>query len=227
MGLLCNLPLFLRVISMLRWISFISWSTCLMSLMSISAWAQDFDQVIEQMHLIKSNQVEYSIALEAGKERSMLCGYCHGKDGNSVKPDIPNLAGQNTEYLLKQFELFATGERKSYVMQQLAKSLSNEEKINMTLFFSAQTVRPQEGIVTSEKGKARYDSLCVACHGEDGRGNHELPRLAGQKKEFLMMTLSNFKKGKAARASSPMVNIMKVVDEHEIEPLADYIATMP
>jgi cytochrome c553 len=192
-------------------------------------WAEtdDLDKVIEQMQLIKANQVEYQIALEAGKERSMLCGYCHGKDGNSVKPDIPNLAGQNTEYLLKQFQLFATGERKSYVMQQLARSLNNEEKTNMTLYFSSQTVRPQADIKTSAKGKARYDSLCVACHGEDGRGNHELPRLAGQKKAFLMKTLRNFKQGKAARAKSPMVNIMKVVDAAEIEPLADYIATMP
>ena len=81
--------------------------------------------------------------------------------------------------------------------------------------------------MTSAKGKARYDSLCMACHGVDGRGDHELPRLAGQKKAFLIKTLSDFKKGKAARATSPMVNIMKVVDVSEIEPLADYIATMP
>lgn len=196
-------------------------------LLGANTWADEYEKMAAQLELIKSNQVEYQIALEEGKERSMLCGYCHGKDGNSVKPDIPNLAGQNTEYLLKQFQLFATGERKSYVMQQLARSLNNEEKINMVLYFSSQTVRPQEGVVTSAKGKARYDSLCMACHGVDGRGDHELPRLAGQKKAFLIKTLSDFKKGKAARATSPMVNIMKVVDASEIEPLADYIATMP
>ncbi len=212
---------------MFKWITWAGWSVCLVNFVSVTAWAQDYDKVIEQMQLIKANQVEYSIALEEGKERSMLCGYCHGKDGNSVKPDIPNLAGQNTEYLLKQFQLFATGERQSYVMQQLARSLNDEEKINMSLYFSSQTVRPQEGITTSAKGKAKYDSLCVACHGADGRGDHELPRLAGQKKTFLIKTLTNFKKGKAARASSPMVNIMKVVNDDEIEPLADYIATMP
>ena len=73
--------------------------------LSVNAWADDYDNMLAQLELIKSNQVEYQIALEEGKERSMLCGYCHGKDGNSVKPDIPNLAGQNTEYLLKQFPL--------------------------------------------------------------------------------------------------------------------------
>jgi cytochrome c553 len=67
----------------------------------------------------------------------------------------------------------------------------------------------------------------MACHGVDGRGNHELPRLAGQKKAFLVKTLNDFKKGKAARATSLMVDIMKVVDTDEIESLASYIATMP
>lgn len=192
-----------------------------------SAWAEDGSPIIQKMHKIKGNQVDYQIALEAGKERSMLCGYCHGKDGNSVKADIPNLASQNTEYLLTQFELFATGDRKSYVMQQLARSLSDEEKINMSLYYTSQTVRPQEGVTTSAKGKAKYESLCFACHGADGRGNQDLPRLAGQKKAFLIKTLKGFKEGKASRAKSPMVNIMKAVDVSEIEPLADYIATMP
>ncbi|MFT5593330.1 MAG: cytochrome c553 [Oceanicoccus sp.] len=203
------------------------WLSCCLGMTGVSVWADDYKNMVEQIDQLKANQVEYSIALEEGKDRSMLCGYCHGKDGNSVKSEIPNLASQNTEYLLKQFQLFATGERKSYVMQQLARSLNAEEKINLALYFSAQTVRPQEGLQTSAKGKARYDSLCIACHGQDGRGNHDLPRVAGQKKDFLVKTLTGFKQGKAARATSPMVNIMKVVEASEIESLADYIATMP
>ena len=34
-------------------------------------------------------------AMRKGKDRSILCGHCHGVDGNSLKQDIPNLAGQN------------------------------------------------------------------------------------------------------------------------------------
>ncbi len=176
---------------------------------------------------IKGNQVDYQIAIQEGQERSMLCGYCHGKDGNSVKNDIPNLAEQNAEYLLKQFELFASGERKSYVMGKLSESLTGEERINLSLFYASQNVRPQKGIETSARGEEKYQTFCFACHGADGHGNENLPRLAGQKKQFLVETLNDFKKGEKARANSPMVNIMKTVDQKDIEPLASYIANMP
>ncbi|QIZ85579.1 c-type cytochrome [Bermanella marisrubri] len=187
----------------------------------------DFQDVVQQMRDIKGNQVDYQIAIQEGQERSMLCGYCHGKDGNSVKNDIPNLAEQNTEYLLKQFELFASGERKSYVMGQLSKSLTTEERINLSLFYSSQTVKPQTEIETSERGKEKYQTFCFACHGEDGHGNADLPRLAGQKYQFLVETLTAFKRGEKSRANSPMVKIMKTVDAKDIEPLARYIANMP
>jgi len=198
----------------------------------ILSWAlvsqgNEYSDLVQQMKDIKGNQVDYQIAIQEGQERSMLCGYCHGKDGNSVKNDIPNLAEQNAEYLLKQFELFASGERKSYVMGKLSESLTGEERINLSLFYASQNVRPQKGIETSARGEEKYQTFCFACHGADGHGNENLPRLAGQKKQFLVETLNDFKKGEKARANSPMVNIMKTVDQKDIEPLASYIANMP
>ena len=36
-----------------------------------------------------------------------VCAGCHGVDGNSIIPSFPSLAGQHSEYLLKQLmELF-------------------------------------------------------------------------------------------------------------------------
>ena len=40
-----------------------------------------------------------------------FCANCHGEGGNSVKPDVPNLAGQNTAYLLDQVRQFSDGRR--------------------------------------------------------------------------------------------------------------------
>ena len=156
----------------------------------------------------------------------MLCGYCHGKDGNSVKNYIPNLAQQNAEYLLKQFEMFSNGERKSYVMQQLSKSLSAAEKINLSLYYSSMQVAVTQEVSGSKIGHDKYQGFCFACHGEKGLGNKDLPRLAGQKKEFLVKTLTAFKEGKKSRSTSPMVKIMGAVKDSDIEPLADYIASM-
>ena len=35
--------------------------------------------------------------------RTIICSACHGRDGNSVKPDIPSLADQNALYFVEQF----------------------------------------------------------------------------------------------------------------------------
>lgn len=202
------------------------WVYLVLGLMALPVYADDFADVINQLERVKMNQVDYLIALEDGKERSMLCGYCHGKDGNSVKPDIPNLAGQNPEYLLKQFELFASGERKNYVMERLAKSIPTREKIDMALYFSSQNVIVKSEVETSDHGKKLYEGTCIACHGANGLGNKELPRLAGQNKAFLEKAMKDFKKGRSSRPNSPMVNIMKTVKPSDIEHLARYITNM-
>jgi len=194
--------------------------------LSWAGWATQFDSLNEKMTQIRGNGGTHQAAITAGKERSLLCGYCHGKDGNSVKDYIPNLAQQNPEYLLKQFQLFASGDRKNYVMQQLAKMLTEQERINIALYFASQKVVVSEGNESSEQGKERYQSFCFACHGETGLGNKDLPRLAGQKKAFLLKTLNAFKQGDKARSNSPMVKIMGAINQDEIEPLANYISSM-
>ncbi len=213
--------------------------------LSLPSYGGENASTIDNMLAIKNNPAILQAAIKAGKERALLCGYCHGKNGNSVKDTIPNLAQQNPEYLLKQFQLFASGERKNYVMEQLASMLNQQERINIALYFSSQAVKPAaqdeltDGSVDSsighlvEKssesffaGKHKYQSLCFACHGESGEGNKDLPRLAGQKKAFLVKTLNGFKRGGGSRASSPMVKIMKAVNDTQIEPLARYISNM-
>lgn len=204
----------------MRWLAFI------LVIFSVSAAAQDYQSLLDKMQFVQQQPAVYEAAIASGKERGMLCGYCHGKDGNSVKNEIPNLAQQNPEYLLNQFHLFSVGERKSYVMEQVAKLLTPDEMVNLTLYYASQKVTPQSNIKTSKKGEEKYQTFCFACHGEDGKGNKDLPRLAGQKKGFLLKALKDFKEGKSARAISPMVKIMRAVDASDISPLADYIASM-
>ena len=49
-------------------------------------------------------------AITLGEERAEVCKFCHGKKGNSRRGNIPNLAGQNAKYIVKQFEMFATNQ---------------------------------------------------------------------------------------------------------------------
>jgi len=42
----------------------------------------------------------------------------------------------------------------------------------------------------------------------------------------LLKTLNAFKHGDKARSNSPMVKIMRAINQDEIEPLANYISSM-
>ncbi len=193
---------------------------------SMTSSAGDLKAQYDRLAQVQANQAEYQIALQAGEERSTLCGYCHGKDGNSVKDDVPNLAGQNPEYLLHQFELFAAGTRKNYVMERLAKVVTEEERVNIALYYASLNVSVDTAAQSSARGEEVYQGFCFACHGENGRGNKDMPRLAGQQKTFIEKTLRAFKDGKSYRDKSPMVAIMRKINDQDIPELAAYLSAM-
>ena len=74
---------------------------------------------------------------EAGREMAEQCAACHGEDGVSVAPDIPNLAAQKAEYLQKQLEAFREGERTNPLMNAIAAQLEDAEIENLAAHFSS------------------------------------------------------------------------------------------
>ena len=55
------------------------------------------------------------------------CQACHGRDGINEDPDVPNLAGQKSNYLARQLDAFRSGERKSEVMAAIAAQLADAD----------------------------------------------------------------------------------------------------
>lgn len=176
-------------------------------------------------------------AIESGRERALLCSVCHGEDGNSKKPEVPNLAGQHPLYLLDQIRKFADGRRKNYVMNSLAKSFSDEDIINLAIFYNSMPVRP---VVVDAKlagtGKPIYDKQCFTCHGEHGLGTTNFARLAGQQAVYVAATLKQFRqsaqqKSAAAPAenqrSSPIMDpIANNLSDADIAALAAYVSQL-
>lgn len=65
------------------------------------------------------------------------CTSCHGLDGRSRDPDIPNLAGQKERYLAKALRDFRIGERRQLMMTFLAKSMSDEDIANYARYYAS------------------------------------------------------------------------------------------
>jgi len=120
--------------------------------------------------------------LKTGQRVAAVCANCHGEGGNSSKPDIPNLAGQNPSYLVEQLRQFADGQRRYEFMEGMIKAMSRDEKIGAVLFYASQKVthKPAANATLAAKGKDYFNKICWRCHAEDGRGNEKFARIAGQ-----------------------------------------------
>lgn len=180
-----------------------------------------------------SDSTKRQQAVIQGQERALLCGYCHGEDGNSVRTDVPNLAGQNPAYLLQQINKFATGERKDYVMNSLAGKFSRDEQINLAMYYASQ--KPKSNMVDQKlarQGRQIYQANCQSCHGVSGYGQQDYARLAGQKEAYITKTLLRFRNTglqraaptAATRRSVQMEAISRRLSDKEIKSLAAYLA---
>jgi cytochrome c553 len=158
----------------------------------------------------------------------MLCKFCHGSTGNSRKSTIPNLASQNTTYLIRQFELFATGQRKNRTMNEMSRLLTPEDKVNIALFFSRQKIKPQHRYrpELAEKGKKIFSLKCFFCHGKNAYGKETLPRIASQPADYVVRTLNSYNSSLNKRADTDMTRVARALKKDEIQALAAYLTTL-
>ena len=196
----------------------------------------DLERMLKSIENRMGDDAARQRAIEDGEERAVLCQYCHGSDGNSLKPDVPNLAGQNAKYLLDQIDKFASGQRDDYVMNQLAANFSPEDKVNVAIFYYSQPVKPQAvDAGKALEGEALYQSVCRNCHGIEGRGNHRLARLAGQKVNYVTKVLQDFRanannpaaRNNAHRKSEIMEGVAKSLSDEQIAAVAAYVGQLP
>ena len=75
--------------------------------------------------------------VKAGAAKAMMCQACHGLDGLSKAPDLPNIAGQIEPYLVAQLQAFKTGVRKNDAMSAVTPSLSDTDIEDLAAYFSA------------------------------------------------------------------------------------------
>lgn len=167
-------------------------------------------------------------AVKAGKKVASFCANCHGDGGTSTKPEIPNLAGQNPAYLLVQTEKFGDGRRRNDFMKGMIKALSDEEKVNAMVYYARQEVKPHASIdsALSKKGGELYFKICQRCHGEQGRGNETIARIAGQQPVYLTSTLKHYRDGTGERTDALMNANTKKLTDADINALVTYVSSM-
>ncbi len=171
----------------------------------------------------------------AGKAKSVPCAACHGPDGNSVNPEWPNLAGQLSEYIVKQLQDFKSGARRNSLMSPQAASLSAADMEDLAAYFAslepkltgaADEALAREGERLYRGGDAKLQiAACMACHLPDGRGiPPRFPRLSGQQARYVELQLSAFKSGQRANDAGFMGPVSFLLSERQIKAVAQYVS---
>jgi cytochrome c553 len=165
---------------------------------------------------------------KTGQRVATVCANCHGEGGNSSKPDIPNLAGQNPTYLIEQLRQFADGRRRYEFMEGMIKAMSADEKIGAVLFYAGQkvTYKPSTNAALAARGKEYFNKICWRCHAEDGRGNENFARIAGQQPDYMRTTLKRYRTGTGPRVEPLMAASTKLMTDADIDAVVAYVGAM-
>lgn len=169
-----------------------------------------------------------SAAVAEGKNNAAFCANCHGETGNSKYPEVPNLAGQNPDYLLTQMKKFETGARKNEFMQRLIKLLGDRERATIALFYADAAVepaRPGSGPAAA-RGAAHFARLCARCHGELARGSESVPRLAGQQANYLRLSLDRYRAASGERVYPLMTAATSQIPAPDVDAVVDYLSSL-
>lgn len=182
----------------------------------------------ERLKALQSDPAALKLAVDAGKKATFFCANCHGEDGVSKTPDVPNLAGQNPGYLLEQVRKFGSGERKDAFMQGLIKVLKDEERLQIALYYANVSVRPTPtDAAQTAKGKVVFAKLCARCHGEQAHGSEVYPRLAGQKLPYLQTSITRYRDNTGIRNNQLMAIATASLKNDDITAVAHYLTQLP
>jgi len=163
-----------------------------------------------------------------------LCAACHGANGRSDVPLTPVLAGQPSFYAITQLFLFREGRRSNEGMTAVAKTLSDNDMRGFADFIGKLPPVPAPPPATPPDAlrieKARALALqhkCVFCHGADFSGGQQVPRIAGQREDYLQMSLRGFHSGERPGYTQAMSAAVSQIPLEDLDTLAYYLARFP
>lgn len=165
----------------------------------------------------------------AGKQKAEICIACHGEAGISQLENIPSLAGQPDQFIQWQLVFFRAGTRKNEQMLPVVDQLNNEDIRNLGAYFASLTpprAKADDNPDLSAKGaQAAAGRRCTSCHTDNYAGTKAIPRVAGQREEYLVKALHDYKSGvRSGGGMAAMANVAYSLSEEEIEALAHYLA---
>ena len=143
------------------------------------------------------------------------CKTFHGLSGQGYYGyyTMPRLAGQQPKYIENQLRAFIEHRRKNEIMANVAHALSPSMLSALARHFRDLNPPPLGGGSRGDTatGKRIFEEglpesnvpACSACHGQDAKGQDQIPRLAGQLPDYFYNKLVNWTAERGQNTSMP------------------------
>lgn len=164
------------------------------------------------------------------EERLKVCAGCHGPDGNSPITGVPSLAGQPKLFLENYLVLTREGLRGNEVMRTLLKGVSDRDIVAIAQHYSKLQAKIPGGKTDPALFRRGRDvaakNRCASCHEASFSGREQMPRLAGQREEFLAEVMLQFRENRRPGGDTLMAAALYGIPEADFAALAHYFARL-
>jgi cytochrome c553 len=163
------------------------------------------------------------------KEKLEPCLQCHGGEGQSQVDDVPSLGGQLPQYSVIQLFMFREKMRVAEPMNEMAKDLSDGD---LQTLADALAALPPPKPPAEAGDPARMEHgrelaaqhRCNICHRPDFAGQQTVPRLAGQREDYLLKALRGYKSGTRHAYEPIMLEVLQPLEDAQLVELSYYLA---
>ena len=145
----------------------------------------------------------------------------------------PVLAGQHSLYAITQLFLLREGRRNNAAMVAVAKSMTDADLRGFSDFIGTLPPVPAPAPAAAPdgarmvKGQAlAQQHKCVFCHGTVLDGGQGVPRIGGQKEDYVRTALHGYKTGDRPGYTRAMSEALSQVPTEDLDLLAYYVANI-
>jgi cytochrome c553 len=164
------------------------------------------------------------------EDRVKACVACHGADGNSVTAGVPSIAAQPKIFVENYLVMSREGIRGPQVMQALLKGVPDQELVALASHYSALKAEAATDSIDRklfQKGKEiAHRNRCANCHEKSFRGREQMPRLAGQREDFLAEAMLAYRQNRRPGGDTQMAAQLYGIPEADFKALAHYFSRL-
>jgi cytochrome c553 len=162
-------------------------------------------------------------------ERLQACLACHGEKGQSEAPEVPSLGGQPSPYLVIQIYMFREKLRIFDIMNEMTKGVSDADLQRLADTIAklpppGPSTEPADAAMMTRGRDLAKQHRCGFCHQANFSGADSVPRLAGQREDYLLKSLRDYKSGERREYQPVMAEVMRPLQEADLGDLAHFLA---